>query len=115
MLTSSYVLGQGIGGIFFPPFSEAFGRKTLFVISTLLYSIFCVIAAAVPSIAAVITARFLTGLLSAIPTVVVAGSIEDVFNIEARVWMIFCWAVVGNVALSIGPIFSVYVTNKLGW
>ena len=110
-----YVLGQGLGGIFFPPFSEAFGRKTLYVTSTLLYSIFCVIAASVPSFAAVIVARFITGVLSAIPTIVVAGSIEDIYNMQARVWMIFCWALVGNLGLVLGPIFSTYIAHDLNW
>lgn len=104
-----------MGGIFFPPFSEAFGRKTLYVTSTFFYCVFCIIAAAVPSFAAVVVARFITGILSAIPTIVVAGSIEDVFNMRARVWMIFSWALIGNLGLALGPIFSTYVTVALNW
>ena len=57
----------------------------------------------------------MTGVLSAIPTIVVAGSIEDVFNMQDRVWMIFCWALVGNLGLALGPIFSTYVTLMLNW
>ena len=33
-LTSIYLIGQGIGGTFFPPYSEVFGRKVLYIIST---------------------------------------------------------------------------------
>jgi len=69
----------------------------------------------VPSLPVVIIARFFTGILSAIPTIVVAGSIEDVFNMKARVWMIFTWAVIGNIAVCVGPIFSTYVTANIGW
>ena len=115
IFTSTYILGQGLGGIFFPPFSEVTGRKTLYVTSSILYCIFCIIAAAVPSVAAAVVARFITGVLSAIPTVVTAGSIEDVFNIQDRVWMIFAWVTIGNVALSLGPILSTYVSEALGW
>lgn len=93
-LTSTYLIGQGIGGVFFPPYSEVFGRKTLYIVSTFVYCIFSIITAAVHSLPAIIVARFLSGLASAIPTIVVAGSIEDVFNMRARVWMIFVWAVV---------------------
>jgi len=39
-LTLTYLIGQGIGGIFFPPYSEVFGRKTLYILSTLVYAIF---------------------------------------------------------------------------
>lgn len=31
------------------------------------------------------------------------------------VWMIFIWAVVGNAAVCVGPIYSAYVTQNIGW
>ena len=71
--------------------------------------------ASVPFLAVVIIARFLSGILSAIPTIVVAGSIEDMFNMRARVWMIFTWVLIGNVAVCVGPIYSTYVTAEIGW
>ncbi|RYP71168.1 hypothetical protein DL771_004968 [Monosporascus sp. 5C6A] len=114
-LTSMYLIGQGIGGIFFPPYSEVFGRKTLYIVSTFVYTIFSIITAAVHSLPAIIIARFLSGLASAIPTIVVAGSMEDMYNVRSRVWMIFVWAVVGNAAVCVGPIYSSYVTLNLGW
>ena len=114
-LTSMYLIGQGLGGAFFPRYSEVFGRKTLYIVSTAVYCVFSIITAAVHALPAIIIARFLSGLASSIPTIVVAGSIEDVFNTKARVWMIFTWAVVGNAAVCIGPIYSAYVTQNLGW
>jgi MFS family permease len=110
-----YLLGQGLGGVVFPPCSEAFGRKRFYIISTGLYSLFCVIVGVVPSIAGVVFGRFATGFLSVIPTVVVAGSIEDIFNSKDRVWLIFLWAMVSNMGLAIGPIMSTYITAALGW
>ena len=71
--------------------------------------------ASVPSLAIVIVARFISGIFSAIPTIVVAGSIEDMFNMKARVWMIFTWVLIGNVAVCVGPIYSTYVTAEIGW
>lgn len=115
VFTSTYLLGQAVGGTFFPPFSEAFGRKFLYVASTISYCIFTVIVAAVPSLAVGGVCRFIAGVLSAIPAVVVAGSIEDMFNIRGRVWMIWIWALVGTAGLSLGPIFSTFVTLLLGW
>ena len=110
-----YLIGQGLGGIFFPPYSEAFGRKSLYIVSTLGFCILTVMTASIHSLPVVIVTRFLTGVLSAIPTIVVAGSIEDVFNIGARVWMIFTWATIGNIAVCVGPIYSTFVTANLGW
>jgi MFS family permease len=116
-LTSSYLVGQCVGGIFFPPFSEVFGRKTLYIVSTIIYAVSSVIAASVHLLPVVVVARMMSGLASAIPTIVVAGSIEDVFNSRARVWWIFVWASVGTAAVAVGPIFGSYVTQSasLGW
>lgn len=110
-----YLIGQCIGGIVFPPYSEAFGRKKLYIMSTALYSIFCVIVGVVPSLAGVMVGRFFSGFLSAIPTVIVAGSMEDMFNSKARIWMMFLWAMASNFGLSVGPIMSSYITERLGW
>ncbi|KAJ5312437.1 hypothetical protein N7508_003267 [Penicillium antarcticum] len=115
VFVSVYLLGQMVGGIIFPPYSEAFGRKKLYIISTGFYSIFCVIVGIVPSIAGVVVGRFFSGFLSAIPTIVVAGSIEDMFNSRDRIWLIFLWAMVANLGLALGPIMSIYITVHLGW
>ncbi|KAM0122985.1 hypothetical protein ACP6JC_000393 [Aspergillus fumigatus] len=87
----TYLLGQALGGILFPPYSEAFGRKKLYIISTALYSISCLVVAAVPSLSGATVGRFVSGFLSAIPTTVVIGSIEDMFNARDRVWMLQIW------------------------
>lgn len=110
-----YLIGQCIGGIVFPPYSEAFGRKKLYIMSTALYSIFCVVVGIVPSLAGVMVGRFFSGFLSAIPTVIVAGSMEDMFNSKARIWMIFLWAMAANFGLSMGPVMSSYITERLSW
>lgn len=110
-----YLLGQAFGGILFPPYSEAFGRKKLYIISTALYSISCLVVAAVPSLPGAIVGRFVSGFLSAIPTTVVIGSIEDMFNARDRVWMICIWAVTSNLGLIVGPILSIYIVADLDW
>ncbi|KAF4627954.1 hypothetical protein G7Y89_g10196 [Cudoniella acicularis] len=115
LFISVYLLGQGLGGIIFSPFSETFGRKILYIISTALYGVFCMVIAVVPSLAGVVIGRFSTGFLSAIPTTVVVGSIEDMFNSKGRVWLVFLWAMVSNIGLVLGPIMSTYITAALGW
>ncbi|KAH8879771.1 MFS multidrug transporter [Thozetella sp. PMI_491] len=115
VFVSTYLFGQGIGSIVFPPYSESFGRKKLYATSAALYSVFCVVVALSPSIAGVAIGRFMTGFLSAIPSIVVAGSIEDLWNAHARVWLIFIWALAGNIGLIIGPILGNYIIASLGW
>lgn len=109
------LLGQMIGGIIFPAWSEAFGRKRLYIVSTGLYSAFCLLVGLAPSITAVSIGRFFSGFLSAIPAIVVAGSIEDMYNAKDRVWMIFLWAIVANMGLALGPIMGIYIIVNSSW
>ncbi|CAG8961535.1 hypothetical protein HYFRA_00013953 [Hymenoscyphus fraxineus] len=113
--TSIYMIGQGFGGAIFPPFSESFGRKKLYVISTALYSLFCLLPGVLPYLPVILIGRFGAGVLSAIPTNVVAGSIEDMFNAGHRIWMIFAWLMAANLGLSLGPIYGAFVVEYLGW
>lgn len=89
-----------VGGVIFPPYSEAFGRKKLYIISTGLFSGFCALSGAVSTPAGITVGRFFSGLVSAIPTIVVAGSIEDMFNSKDRTWLIFIWTLLANMGLT---------------
>ncbi|RAL12442.1 putative MFS multidrug transporter [Aspergillus homomorphus CBS 101889] len=115
LFVSVYLVGQAFGGIIFPPYSEAFGRKKLYIVSSALYSLSCVVVATVPSMAGVITGRLMSGILSAIPTTVVGGSIEDLFNSRQRVWMICIWVQAANLGMVVGPILSTFVVADLDW
>ncbi|MCJ1377509.1 hypothetical protein MMC17_000604 [Xylographa soralifera] len=112
---SMYLVGQVIGGVVLPPYSESFGRRTLFVATTLFYASFCAVAGAVPSLKAVFFGRFMSGLLSSAPNAVVTGSIENMYKSEERVWPIFGYEVAGVLGLSMRPIFGTYIATSIGW
>lgn len=99
----------------FPPYSESFGRKNLYIVSTVLYAIFCALIASVPKLPMIILGRFFTGVFSSIPTIVVAGSIEDLYDTISRVWMVFAWLTVANLGLVVGTIAGTYITFGIGW
>ena len=59
--------------------------------------------------------RFVTGFASAVPSVVIAGSVEDVFNEKQRVWIVVLWNAGTTVGLTMGPIYAAYIIAALGW
>lgn len=75
-LTTTYLVGQAVGGLIFPPVAEAFGGRTIYVVSTFAYAVTCSVIAACPNLAVIIIFRFLRGFCSSIPTVVAASSFE---------------------------------------
>ena len=88
VLTTVYLTGQGIGGLIFPPIAESFGGRTIYLTSTFGFAVLCLTVPAWPTLQVPVTCRFLTGLLSAMPCVVAAGSIENMWDIKSRTFVI---------------------------
>ena len=57
----------------------------------------------------------MTGLAAAIPATVAYGSLEDLYDSETRIWMVYVYTLAGNMGLVLGPIYSAYVTTYAGW
>ncbi|KAF2767256.1 putative MFS multidrug transporter [Teratosphaeria nubilosa] len=110
-----YLTGQCIGGVVLPSYSESFGRKWLYTSSALIYSAFSVLIAAWPTSPGIAVGRFITGFVSAVPSVVISGSLEDIWNIRARIWVFFIGATICNMGLVVGPIISPYIIDAYGW
>ena len=100
-----------MGTIVLPPYSEVFGRKMLFIASAGLYALSCVFTAAVPSLAAVITGCFITGLLCFMPSTIVLGNVEDMWIVTDRIVPIYLLQTVTIIVLALGPIMGTYITN----
>ncbi|GKZ81999.1 hypothetical protein AnigIFM56816_006529 [Aspergillus niger] len=110
-----FLMGQVVGAIVFPPWSECFGRKKLYFISSTGSAVCCLIIGLVHSLVAVVICRIVGGFLSAIPYTVGSGSNEDMFNSRSRIWTTFLWTIASNVGLLIGPIISILVVEILHW
>lgn len=80
-----------------------------------LFVIFSIPIGTAHTLAAVFVGRFMTGLLSATPSIVVAGTLEDMFGADTRLWLVSVWLVVANLSLVVGPIFASYVASSIGW
>lgn len=110
---SRYQLGQAIGGYLIPPFSELAGRWYPYTVSAAFFSIFCVVIPT--SSTSAFAGRFITGVASAVPSVVIAGSVEDLFNTRERVWVVVLWNAATTIALCLGPIYAAYIIESYGW
>ncbi|KAB8231267.1 MFS multidrug transporter [Aspergillus alliaceus] len=115
IFVSVSLLGQLVGSITFAPYSEAFGRRKLYIVSSLLFSVGCIVIASVRSLAAVVIGRCATGFLSSIPANVLAGSIEDMHRSRQRTWWLCIWSAASNLGLVLGPITGAYISANLGW
>lgn len=104
-----------MGTIVFPPWTESFGRKRLYIMSSGLSCACCIVIGTVRFLPVAVIMRVLAGLLSAVPGTIVGGTIEDMFNSQARIWVIFWWTIASNIGLMIGPIMSSHIIAILDW
>ncbi|KAH6650667.1 major facilitator superfamily domain-containing protein [Chaetomium tenue] len=104
--TFMYNLGQALGGLITPALSELIGRRTPYLVSCALFSIFSLLTGLVPHVSAVWLGRFAAGFTSAVPAVVTAGSIHDMFDGGQRVWLVFVWNAGSIAGLCVGPLYG---------
>ncbi|KAL4932545.1 major facilitator superfamily domain-containing protein [Aspergillus undulatus] len=110
-----YGIGQAIGGVVMPPFSEALGRRLSYLISATVYCIACLITGLPPSPAGPFIGRFIAGFASAVPEVILAGSIEDQYSSRPRLWFLWLWNCCTVLGLGTGPIYASYIIDAIGW
>jgi MFS family permease len=116
LIPRRFFFGQALGGLILPPCTESFGRRRGNIAACVAYTAFCTLAGAGDSLAAVIIGRFCCGFLSAIPTVVGSGSIEDLWDVRQRIWAIDIWIKGSIVGIALGPTVGVYIsTSSLHW
>lgn len=104
-----------MGALLLSPYSDRVGRRTLYIGSAFLYSVFCIPVAVTSDIAGVFAGRLITGVISAVPAITIRLSIEDLFDAEDRMWAFFPWALVTNLGLVLGPVYASYVAASLDW
>ncbi|KAL2821439.1 major facilitator superfamily domain-containing protein [Aspergillus cavernicola] len=110
-----YQLGQAVGGLVIPPSSDLFGRRMPYLLSCGLFSVSCLIVGVVPHVSAVFIGRFFSGLASAVPSVVVSGTVEDQFNTERRVWIVLLWNAAATAGLAFGPVYASCIAMVASW
>ncbi|KAH0280677.1 MFS general substrate transporter, partial [Aureobasidium melanogenum] len=114
--TTLYLLGQAIGSLVLPPYTETFGRRPSYIIACALYSISNIVIAATDHIAGVVVGRLVSGFVSALPSTVAYGSLEDMWDARARIWVFNIYIICAVTSLGVGPPVATYLaTSPLGW
>ncbi|TKA72980.1 hypothetical protein B0A55_05301 [Friedmanniomyces simplex] len=111
-----YLLGQALGGLVLPPMAESFGGRTIYVVTTLLFGVCCLVIALVPTLPAIVVGRAISGALSAMPAVVAAGSLENMFDAKGRIYLIHIWISGAVLGLALAPPVATYISaSSLRW
>lgn len=106
LVITSFVLGMGLGTLFWGPISDSFGRKSVIVFGIAVYAAAALVAAQAQSLEVLLAARVVQGLGAAAPRVVTLAIVRDLYEGRrmARVMSIVMtvFIIVPAVAPSIG-------------
>ncbi|QJT94860.1 multidrug effflux MFS transporter [Wolbachia endosymbiont of Diaphorina citri] len=114
-LTIAYnFLGFCIGGLFFGPLSECYGRRRMMIIGNtflLIGAVGCVVA---PSVFYLLISRFIQGI-GASTSVVVFAIIADSYKGEEAVKFIGIMNSVLTIIMAIAPVLGSFINEIVGW
>ncbi|KAK2005519.1 MFS general substrate transporter [Colletotrichum eremochloae] len=114
--TSLFMAGFAVGSIVFGPLSERYGRKGPLVIGYLTFSALQLPAANAQNLLTIFVSRFLQGVFGAAPSVILSGTMADIWTPKQRGFAMPC----AGTFLMIRPVIdpgtgSVIVQCSLGW
>jgi len=112
---SAYILGLGIGAIFFGPCSEVFGRKVVYMVSIPLCGLFIVGTGLSKNIAGLIFCRLFSGVFGIGPVSAAPGTITDMFTREQSALPTALFVLTPFLGPGLAPVIAGYVAPWKGW
>ncbi len=79
-----YLLGLSLGPLYLAPCSEMYGRRIVYLVAFVLFTILNIGCALAPNMASLVILRFLCGMAGSAAPVLGAGTISDMFDAKHR-------------------------------
>lgn len=92
--TTGFVIMMGIGPLVLAPFSETFGRRIVYIVCFVIFTVLQIPTALAPNAAGLITVRTISGFFGSVGLANGGGTISDMYNPSERAG-IFGWYLLG--------------------
>lgn len=107
----AYALAQLVHG----PLADTLGRRFLLILAFLLFAIISVMCAFANSIEWLLAGRFMQGLVSSVPSVVIVLMIRELYDSQRALAVMALYGATLGVAPAIGPLMGGYLHVWFGW
>ncbi|CAI7659817.1 unnamed protein product [Penicillium crustosum] len=115
LATGLFLVGFGAGSLLSGPFSETFGRNTVYLTTMVLFLIFIMAAALAPNIHSHLIFRFLAGFFGSTPLTCAGGTVADLWSPLQKTYAFPAYAIPSFVGPMAGQIIGSYIPIHLGW
>lgn len=110
-----FVVGFGVGPMFFAPLSEIIGRRYVYAVTIFIALIFEIPCAVAPNIGTLIVCRAIDGIAFSAPMTLVGGSLADLWRNEERGVPMAAFSAAPFVGPAIGPLVGGFLYDAAGW
>ncbi|KAI5863782.1 polyamine transporter 3 [Durotheca rogersii] len=112
---TSYLLGLATGSLLAAPASELYGRRPVYVICMVCFTLLVIPCCLATSLEEVIVVRFFGAVFGAVMVSNSAGSIVDISTEENRALIMSLWSIAPLNGPVTGPVIGGFVFESLGW
>jgi multidrug resistance protein len=109
------VLGYAVGPLAWGPLSEIYGRRDVFIIAFVFYTMWTSVTCAAQNIQTLLVFRFFSGVFGASALVIPGGQIADVFPTKSRGLGIAAFCAAPFLGPALGPAIGGFLGDAGGW
>jgi EmrB/QacA subfamily drug resistance transporter len=111
----AYILAFGVLMISAAALGERYGRRKLFIIGIVLFTVSSAAGAVAPNVETLIAARAIEGIGGAIITPLTLTLLTSAFSVERRPAALGAWSAIAGVGVAAGPVAGGLLTDALSW
>ncbi|KAI2627833.1 polyamine transporter 3 [Hypoxylon sp. NC1633] len=112
---TTYLLGLAAGTLFTAPASELYGRRPVYIICMVVFTLLIIPCCLATSLAEIIVVRFFGAMFGAVMIVNSAGTVVDISTEEYRGLVLSLWSIAPLNGPVTGPVIGGFVYQYLGW
>lgn len=109
-----YTVMFGIAPLLLAPLSELYGRRIVYILSTIVYTLFQIPPALAPNIATILVARVISGIGGSTAISLLGGTLSDLFDDSSRGLPMAVFAFSAFAPTGLGPVIFGYVAMLRG-
>ncbi|KAJ6070370.1 hypothetical protein N7467_011689 [Penicillium canescens] len=115
VVVTVFVVGFGVGPMFFAPMSEMLGRRPIYAATLLIAVVFIIPCAVAKNIGTLIVCRLIDGIAFSAPMTLVGGTLADLWKSEERGVPMAAFSAAPFIGPAIGPLAGGFLGDHAGW
>ncbi|PVH95138.1 MFS general substrate transporter [Periconia macrospinosa] len=112
---TTYLFGLALGPLVLAPLSEIYGRRPVYIVSLLLFSIFLIPSAIAQNLETILVTRFLAAFVGSVVMSGSPGTLNDICDDRTRTRYLSIWILGAVNGPVIGPVFAGIIVQYAGW